>query len=61
MGLEPDTCVYVQNASNIIGKRRITIGVDPPPDVAVEIDMSNDSVDKFPIYAADRRPRNLAL
>ena len=51
-GLEPDTCVYVQNAARIIGKRRITLGVDPPPDVAVEIDMSNDSIDKFPIYAA---------
>ena len=51
-GLEPDTCVYVQNAARIIGKRRIILGVDPPPDVAVEIDMSNDSIDKFPIYAA---------
>jgi len=51
-GLEPDTCVYVQNAARVIGKRRLTIGVDPPPDVAVEIDMSNDSIDKFPIYAA---------
>ncbi|HEV7889728.1 MAG TPA: Uma2 family endonuclease [Pyrinomonadaceae bacterium] len=51
-GLEPDTCVYVQNAALIIGKRRIILGVDPPPDVAVEIDMSNDSIDKFPIYAA---------
>ena len=51
-GLEPDTCVYVQNAAWVIGKRRLTIGVDPPPDVAVEIDMSNDSIDKFPIYAS---------
>jgi Uma2 family endonuclease len=51
-GLEPDTCVYVQNAARVIGKRRITLGVDPPPDIAVEIDMSNDSIDKFPIYAA---------
>ena len=51
-GLEPDTCVYVQNAARIIGKRRIKLDEDPPPDVAVEIDMSNDSIDKFPIYAA---------
>src|ERR1043165_7779729 len=50
-GLEPDTCVYVQNAARVIGKRRLVIGVDPPPDVAVEIDMSNDSIDKFPVYA----------
>jgi Uma2 family endonuclease len=51
-GLEPDTCVYVQNAERVIGKRRLIIGVDPPPDVAVEIDMSNDSIDKLPIYAS---------
>jgi Uma2 family endonuclease len=51
-GLEPDTCVYVQNAARIIGKRRIKLDEDPPPDVAVEIDMSNDSIDKFPIYAS---------
>lgn len=51
-GLEPDTCVYVQNAARVIGKRRLTIGVDPPPDVAVEIDMSSDSLDKLPIYAS---------
>jgi Uma2 family endonuclease len=51
-GLEPDTCVYVQNALRVIGKRRLKIGVDPPPDVAVEIDMSSDSIDKLPIYAS---------
>jgi Uma2 family endonuclease len=51
-GLEPDTCVYVQNAAHVIGKRGIKLGVDPPPDVAVEVDMSNDSIDKLPIYAS---------
>ena len=51
-GAEPDFCFYVQNAGAIIGKRRIDLSVDPPPDVVVEIDMSNDSLDKFPIYAA---------
>jgi Uma2 family endonuclease len=51
-GLEPDECVYVQNAAHIIGKRGIRLDEDPPPDVAVEIDMSNDSIDKLPIYAA---------
>jgi Uma2 family endonuclease len=51
-GLEPDTCVYVQNVERVVGKLTLTLGVDPPPDVAVEIDMSNDSIDKFPVYAA---------
>jgi Uma2 family endonuclease len=51
-GLEPDECVYVQNAAHVIGKRSIKPDEDPPPDVAVEIDLSSDSIDKLPIYAA---------
>jgi Uma2 family endonuclease len=51
-GVEPDTCFYVQNARRIIGRRTITLGVDPPPDVAVEIDTTNESLSKFHIYAA---------
>jgi len=51
-GVEADESFYVQNAVRIIGHLELDLDVDPPPDVAVEIDMSNDSLDKFPIYAA---------
>ena len=51
-GVEPDTSFYVQNAARMIGKRTIDLEVDPPPDVVVEIDVSNESLSKFPIYAA---------
>ncbi len=51
-GAEPDTCFYVQNAARVIGKRRINLDTDPPPDVVVEIDLSSDSLYKLPIYAA---------
>ena len=51
-GAEPDACFYVQNASRIIGRRKIDLGTDPPPDVVVEIDTTNESLDKFHIYAA---------
>lgn len=51
-GAEPDTSFYVQNAARIIGKRQIDLESDPPPDVVVEIDVSNTSSSKFPIYAA---------
>ena len=52
-GLEPDECYYVSNAGLVAGcdldpKR------DPPPDLAVEVDISNSSVPKQPIYAALR-------
>jgi len=41
----------VQNAPSIIGKR-LDLSVDPPPDVVVEIDLSNESLATFPIYGA---------
>lgn len=51
-GAEPDSCFYVQNAARIIGQRRLDFDVDPPPDIVVEIDVTNESQSKFPIYAA---------
>ena len=51
-GAEPDTCFYVQSAERIIGKRSLDFNTDPPPDIVVEIDLTNASQHKFPIYAA---------
>ena len=51
-GAEPDTCFYVADTQRIVGKRRISLETDPPPDIIVEIDTTNESVSKFPIYAA---------
>lgn len=51
-GTEPDTCFYIANADRIIGKRQIDLDLDPAPDVVVEIDITNESLSKFPIYAA---------
>src|SRR5438552_17946056 len=55
-GLEPDCCYYVTNAGRIIGIKRIDLDVDPPPDIAVEIDITKDSLSKFHIYAALKVP-----
>ena len=51
-GAEPDESFYVQNAARVIGKRQIDLSVDPPPDIIVEIDLTNESLSKFAIYAA---------
>lgn len=51
-GLEPDHCFYVQTAHEIGVKAHIDFNSDPPPDVAVEIDINHESLSKFPIYAA---------
>ena len=50
-GTEPDGSFCVQNAAAVVGKRRINLSIDPPPDVVVEIDISTESLSKFPIYA----------
>ena len=50
-GVEPDECYYIQNAKTIAGKQ-IPAKDFPVPDVAVEVDVTTESLDKFPIYAA---------
>lgn len=51
-GVEPDACFYVQNAARVVGRRTFRGGEYPPPDLVIEIDLSYDSLDKLPIYAA---------
>ncbi len=51
-GLEPDSCFYFTNAALVHGKDVLDMTVDPPPDLAIEIDASHSSVDKIAIYAA---------
>jgi Uma2 family endonuclease len=51
-GVEPDACYYVGNAGRIIGRRTIDLESDPPPDIVVEIDVTNESLSKFSIYSA---------
>jgi len=51
-GLEPDECYYLQHVRNVLGKERIQLPDDPPPDLAVEIDITRRSVGRQPIYAA---------
>src|SRR5262245_25832433 len=51
-GFEADASFYVKHASRVVGKARIDLAVDPPPDLAIEIDITSPSVDKLPIDAA---------
>jgi len=38
--VEPDACFYIEHEAAIRGKRRIDLRVDPPPDLAIEIDIT---------------------
>ncbi len=51
-GLEPDECFYIQNERLIRGKNRLDLRRDPPPDLALEMEVTNRAVPKLPIYAA---------
>jgi Uma2 family endonuclease len=50
-GLEPDECYYLAHERQMRGKRDIDLSVDPPPDLAIEVDISRSSLDKLSIYA----------
>jgi Uma2 family endonuclease len=51
-GLEADECFWIANEPRVRGKRRINLRVDPPPDLAIEIDVTRSSLDRMSIYAA---------
>ncbi|MEM7200143.1 MAG: Uma2 family endonuclease [Planctomycetota bacterium] len=51
-GLEPDECYWIENEPNVRGRRELDLRVDPPPDLAIEVDVHASSVDRMKIYAA---------
>jgi Uma2 family endonuclease len=50
-GFEPDGCFYIHNLGLVLGKNRLDLRVDPPPDLVIEIDITSSSLDKFSIMA----------
>jgi Uma2 family endonuclease len=40
-GIEPDQCFYIRNYAAMIGKRRLDLTIDPPPDLAIEVDVTS--------------------
>jgi Uma2 family endonuclease len=50
-GLEPDQCYYHRNLARMRGVKRIDLTRDPPPDLAIEIDVTNSSINRMDLYA----------
>jgi Uma2 family endonuclease len=42
-GVEPDACFYIQHEAAIRGNDKIDANFDPPPDLAIEIDITSAS------------------
>jgi Uma2 family endonuclease len=50
-GLEPDHSWWIAREPQVRGKRRIDLRVDPPPDLALEVDVTHRTLDRMSIYA----------
>jgi Uma2 family endonuclease len=51
-GVEADECYYIQNEAVIRGRMDLDLTIDPPPDLAIEVDMTSLSLPRLPIYSA---------
>jgi Uma2 family endonuclease len=51
-GLEPDKCFWLKNERRMRGKKQWDALTDPPPDLAIEVDITSSSLDRRAIYAA---------
>jgi Uma2 family endonuclease len=50
-GKEPDSCYYIANEPEVRGKTKFDFTQDPPPDLAVEIDITSSSLNQLALYA----------
>jgi len=51
-GLEPDECFYLANAYRLRRTDRIDLTIDPPPDLAIEVEITAGVLKRLVIYAA---------
>lgn len=53
-GIEPDESFYIQNHVQMIGKERLDLSIDPPPDLVIEIDVTSKT--QLDVYEVLRVP-----
>lgn len=51
-GVEADEIFWTTHADQLAGVKELDLKVHPPPDLALEIDVSNSSLNRLKIYAA---------
>lgn len=51
-GLEPDECYWIAHVLEVLGVKQWDPLVHPPPDLAIEVDVSSSSIDRMGIYAS---------
>ncbi len=51
-GLEPDESYFLESEHLVRGKDDLDLSTDPPPDLAIEVDLSSSAVDKLAVHAS---------
>jgi len=55
-GFEADESYYIQRACELRGTGEIDLSIHPPPDLVLEVDMTNSSIPKKALFAAMKIP-----
>ena len=55
-GLESDECFYIQNEAAVRERDELDLTVDPPPDLAIEVEATRSAASKMHVYAGLRVP-----
>jgi Uma2 family endonuclease len=50
-GVESDECFFIRHEARVRGRHDLDLSRDPPPDLAIEVDVTRKSLDRFSIYA----------
>jgi Uma2 family endonuclease len=50
-GLEPDESYFVASVGRIGNRMELNLEVDPPPDLAIEVEITNSILNKLEVYA----------
>jgi Uma2 family endonuclease len=51
-GLEPDDCFWIAHEADVRNIKVINLRKDPPPDLALEVDVTHSSMNRMRIYAS---------
>ncbi len=51
-GFEPDNCYYIEHEAQMRARNELDLSTDPPPDLAIEIDLRGGARGKLPLYEA---------
>jgi Uma2 family endonuclease len=51
-GMEPDECYWIANEARVRGRTEIDLANDPPPDLALEVEISRSALPRMKMFAS---------